>query len=73
MAGMKRKHGVNPSDGVEFYTSSSRTSFEARIDPTYGQRSAIPGLDDQTVMEGDKDTLDYDDEMDALRYLRAVR
>ena len=47
--------------------------MEARVDPTYGQRSAIPGLDDDTVMEGDEDTLDYDEDMEALKYLRAVR
>jgi hypothetical protein len=49
---------------------------EARVDPTYGQRSAIPGLDDDTTMngdDGDDGELNYEEDMDALAYLRSVR
>jgi hypothetical protein len=49
-----------------------------RVDPTFGQRSAIPGLDDydgEYPIDGDgEDTeLDYENSIDALSYLRAVR
>jgi hypothetical protein len=73
MAGTKRKHGEEISDAMYSNKSRSRPSVEARVDPTYGQRSAIPGLDDNTVMEGDEDDFYYDEDMDALAYLRAVR
>jgi hypothetical protein len=73
MAGTKRKHGEESSEAVYTSKSRSRPSVEGRIDPTYGQRSAIPGLDDDTVMEGDDEDLNYDEGMDALAYLRSVR
>jgi hypothetical protein len=73
MAGTKRKHGDDSPDTVYTNKLRSRPSGEARIDPTYGQRSAIPGLDDDTIMEGESDDLNYDEEMDALTYLRSVR
>ncbi|KAE9372454.1 hypothetical protein N431DRAFT_457167 [Stipitochalara longipes BDJ] len=73
MAGTKRKHGEDSPDAVYTNKSRSRPSGEARIDPTYGQRSAIPGLDDDTTMEGEGQDLNYDEEMDALTYLRSVR
>lgn len=66
MAGTKRKsRGDTPEDT---YSSKSRAkpSAEAKVDPTYGQRSAIPGLDNEALEYGDED-------MDALAYLRAVR
>jgi hypothetical protein len=45
-------------------------SHGGRVDPTSGQRSAIPGLDD----ENEDSDLEYGEEMeDALSYLRAVR
>ncbi|KAG0650136.1 hypothetical protein D0Z07_3400 [Hyphodiscus hymeniophilus] len=71
MAGNKRKYGQDSSN--EIYTNKSRAkpTMEARVDPTYGQRSAIPGLDDADV-DGDEEELNYDDK-DALSYLRAVR
>lgn len=72
MAGTKRKsRGDTPE---EVYNSKSRAkpSAEAKVDPTYGQRSAIPGLDDETLQYADED-FDYDEDMDALAYLRAVR
>ncbi len=73
MAGTKRKHGEESSEAVYASNSRSRPSVEGRIDPTYGQRSAIPGLDDDTIMEGDDEDLNYDEGMDALAYLRSVR
>ncbi|PMD14447.1 hypothetical protein NA56DRAFT_694090 [Hyaloscypha hepaticicola] len=73
MAGMKRKHGEDSSEAVYTSKSRSRPSVEGRIDPTYGQRSAIPGLDDDTIIDGDDQDLNYDEEMDALAYLRSVR
>lgn len=73
MAGKKRKHGDDSLDAVFTNKSRSRPSAEGRIDPTYGQRSAIPGLDDDTIMEGEDKNLNYDGEMDALAYLRSVR
>lgn len=73
MAGTKRKHGDDSTDTVYNSKSRSRPSAEARIDPTYGQRSAIPGLDDDTIMEGEDGDLKYDEEMDAMTYLRSVR
>jgi hypothetical protein len=82
----KRNRNGDPSE-VENYPSSSgntnkrqRTSTEdgakqshtqGRMDPTFGQRSAIPGLDDYTAVS-DED-LDYGEDMDALSYLRSVR
>jgi len=73
MAGKKRKHDEEPPSGMYNNKSRSRPSVEARVDPTYGQRSAIPGLDDDTRMEGEDDELNYDEDMDALAYLRSVR
>jgi hypothetical protein len=73
MGGTKRKYREDSPTSLYSNKARSRPSVEARVDPTYGQRSAIPGLDDDTVMEGDEDTLDYDEDMEALKYLRAVR
>ncbi|KAL9012440.1 MAG: hypothetical protein Q9173_002790 [Seirophora scorigena] len=55
------------SDG-DHGTSEDATS-KAPVDPTYGQRSAFPGLDD-TVEE---DALFYGPANDGLEYLRMVR
>lgn len=73
MAGTKRKRG---KDSEEIYNNNdgrSRPPVEPRVDPTYGQRSAIPGLDDDTTMDCEEEPLNYDEGMDALSYLRAVR
>lgn len=72
-AGMKRKYvGI---DCEQLYSNKSRNKpVEGRVDPTFGQRSALPGLDDDTSMEADEEGLNYDEEEDAaLAYLRAVR
>jgi hypothetical protein len=73
MAGLKRKQDEDSPEQLYTNKSRSRPSVEARVDPTYGQRSAIPGLDDDTTIEGEEDGLNYDDDVDALAYLRAVR
>jgi len=73
MASMKRKRDSDSPDQLYSNKSRARASIEARVDPTYGQRSALPGLDDETILEGQEDWLDYDEGMDALSYLRAVR
>jgi hypothetical protein len=73
MGGTKRKHGGESANEVYNNKSRSRPSAEARVDPTYGQRSALPGLDDELRVDGEDDGLDYGEEMDAISYLRAVR
>ena len=45
------------------------TSSPSRIDPTYGQRGAFPGLDGSD----NDDTLFYGPASDGLEYLRMVR
>ena len=45
------------------------TSSQPRIDPTYGQRSAFPGLDDPH----DDNALFHGPASDGLEYLRMVR
>lgn len=79
MTDNKRKYeeaGSGSEDEILVEPSIKKSRFkpssEARVDPTYGQRSAIPGLDDENTMAGD-DWLDYEDGMEALTYLRAVR
>jgi hypothetical protein len=88
----KRKHKHDPSVDAESteYESSKRLRQlgdnytknikHGRVDPTFGQRSAIPGLDDddgEFAIGGDNDDqdldLDYGDSVDALSYLRSVR
>lgn len=58
--------------------NSSTLGVEPRLDPTYGQRGAFPGLDDDDG-NGDRwgakeeDTLFYGPASDGLEYLRMVR
>jgi len=68
---VKRKYDDDSLSGIYDNKSRARQSVEARVDPTYGQRSALPGLDDE--ISGEDDDLNYGNEMDALAYLRAVR
>jgi hypothetical protein len=69
----KRKYDEDdPSYGNKSRTRAPGEAY-ARVDPTYGQRSAIPGLDDYTRDDDDGDSLNYDADMDALAYLRSVR
>ncbi|KAH7333153.1 hypothetical protein BKA65DRAFT_507279 [Rhexocercosporidium sp. MPI-PUGE-AT-0058] len=72
MAGTKRKSRGDTPEEVYSSKSRSKAFTEAKVDPTYGQRSAIPGLDNEGLHYSDED-FDYDEDMDALAYLRAVR
>jgi hypothetical protein len=44
---------------------------EGKPDPTYGQRAAFPGLDGPAHLSDDD--LEFEEDGDALAYLRAVR
>ena len=44
---------------------------EGKPDPTYGQRAAFPGLDGPSQISDDD--LEFEEDGDALAYLRAVR
>jgi hypothetical protein len=72
MAGRKRKHGQDSPNELYSNKTRARPTAEPRVDPTYGQRSAIPGLDDDANIDGFEEDLNYNDQ-DALSYLRAVR
>lgn len=76
---MKRKQ-QGPQTGESLHNKRSRyneddandgipTVAQSKIDPTYGQRGAFPGLDD---LEGE-DELFYGPASDGLEYLRMVR
>ncbi|KAL8986809.1 MAG: hypothetical protein Q9177_003932, partial [Variospora cf. flavescens] len=64
IAQSKRTRYSNGDNG----TSEDATS-KAQVDPTYGQRSAFPGLDDPV----EEDILFYGPASDGLEYLRMVR
>jgi hypothetical protein len=72
MVATKRKHHLDSPNEVYGNKSRAKPAVEARVDPTYGQRSALPGLDNDANFDGFDEDLNYDDQ-DALRYLRAVR
>ena len=60
-----RTSSLNDDDGGD---ESSSKAPQPRVDPTYGQRGAFPGI------EGDEeDTLFYGPASDGLEYLRMVR
>ncbi|SPQ19065.1 d7e2c077-36d8-4dd7-935c-52588288f31a [Thermothielavioides terrestris] len=46
---------------------------ESKADPTYGQRVAFPGLDDDEPAQLTDDDLEFEEHDEALAYLRAVR
>jgi hypothetical protein len=73
MAGTKRKQGDDSIGQMHGSKSHARQSeVQPRLDPTYGQRSALPGLDNESITTGDD--LGYGDaDAEALNYLRAVR
>ncbi|KAL9594049.1 MAG: hypothetical protein Q9179_005579, partial [Wetmoreana sp. 5 TL-2023] len=60
----KRPRYANDEEDV-----SANQSSKAPVDPTYGQRSAFPGLDDPA----EEDALFYGPASDGLEYLRMVR
>ena len=74
----KRNHPENQDVESAFYKRSRLnkpdgsddlpTSSQPRIDPTYGQRGAFPGLD-----SSQNDGLYYGPASDGLEYLRMVR
>ncbi|KAG4033186.1 hypothetical protein MFRU_005g01990 [Monilinia fructicola] len=66
MAGTKRARSPSPSLSRLYSNKRSNPVKEGRVDPVYGQRSALPADDD--------DSISLDEEgMDALSYLRSVR
>ncbi|KAK2625412.1 hypothetical protein QTJ16_004724 [Diplocarpon rosae] len=73
MTGLKRKSSGSSLEEIYSNKSRSKPLVEAKVDPIYGQRSAIPGLDDDTIDYGEDTDLNYDVKIDALAYLRAVR
>ncbi|KAL8830182.1 MAG: hypothetical protein Q9191_001578 [Dirinaria sp. TL-2023a] len=62
----KRRRTYESGDDDE-HESSNRTA-QPKVDPTYGQRGAFPGLD-----EGEDEQLFYAPASDGLEYLRMVR
>ena len=80
MMSMKRKSEsvdvIKPLNAKRYRTSETEIDSDAlskasqpRVDPTYGQRGAFPGLDDS----GPNDSLFYAPASDGLEYLRMVR
>lgn len=53
--------------------SSRQKQSEGKPDPTYGQRVAFPGLDDDEPALLTDDDLELEEDVGALDYLRAVR
>lgn len=55
--------------------SKPSLGVQPRLDPTYGQRGAFPGLDDAEAGEGQEgdESLFYGPASDGLEYLRMVR
>ncbi|KAL2158372.1 hypothetical protein VTH06DRAFT_4420 [Thermothelomyces fergusii] len=81
--GAKRGHDAVTADGSEPSQASSKRRREQQIlrpkqveskpDPTYGQRAAFPGLDDDGSAQISDEDLEFEESSDALAYLRAVR
>ncbi|KAK0737515.1 hypothetical protein B0T21DRAFT_286109 [Apiosordaria backusii] len=53
--------------------SSKSKQVEAKTDPTYGQRTAFPGLDDDGTGQFSDSDLEFEECGDALAYLKSVR
>lgn len=67
---------IEPTSAKRYRTSDTEINSDAlskasqpRVDPTYGQRGAFPGLDDSNA----DDALFYGPASDGLEYLRMVR
>lgn len=81
--GSKRDYDAVTADDNEPSQSSSKRRREQQIlkvkqvenkpDPTYGQRAAFPGLDDDDSAQISDEDLEFEENSDALAYLRAVR
>ena len=80
MMNVKRKSQsadvIEPTNAKRYRTSETKIDSDAlsrasqpRVDPTYGQRGAFPGLDDSNP----DDALFYGPASDGLEYLRMVR
>lgn len=65
MAGTKRARSPSPSLSHIYSNKRSNPVREGRVDPVYGQRSALPADDDSISLD--------EDGLDALSYLRSVR
>ena len=63
---LNKRSRISQLDGGE---DDSPSTTQARVDPTYGQRGAFPGLDDAVGEDG----LFYGPANDGLEYLRMVR
>ena len=64
----KRNKTANLGDeDANLFASANAT--QPQVDPTYGQRGAFPGLEDND----DEDELFYGPASDGLEYLRMVR
>jgi hypothetical protein len=63
----------SPSKRRREQQSSKPRQAEGKPDPTYGQRTAFPGLDDEDATQITDDDLEFEETGDALAYLRAVR
>ena len=67
-------HSSQPSSKRQRNQPSSNNRAKTQqpaTDITYGQRCVFPGLDDSLVHTDDD--IDYEDEQDALAYLKSVR
>ncbi|KAF7934934.1 uncharacterized protein EAE98_002979 [Botrytis deweyae] len=65
MTGTKRARSPSPPGSYLYSNKKSNSVIEARVDPIYGQRSALPADDDSLSLD--------EDGIDALNYLRSVR
>ncbi|MCJ1474555.1 hypothetical protein MMC13_003214 [Lambiella insularis] len=66
---VEKRRWTNRSNIEDDETLSSSYNIPSRVDPTYGQRGAFPGLD---TCPGEDD-LFYEPASDGLQYLRMVR
>jgi hypothetical protein len=54
-------------------SQKSSKHAENKRDPTYGQRAAFPGLNDGEPAQLTDDDLEFEEDADAIAYLRSVR
>jgi len=82
MASNKRKSFALYDDGSMYdepeeqpikRAKKEKPKQQPRVDPTYGQTSAFPGLDSYSAYQAEEDDLEYEDDIEALQYLQAVR
>jgi hypothetical protein len=68
----KSSGGDNDTTPTKRPRQMTQSINHGRVDPNFGQRSALPGLDEHDLVLDDED-LDYGDDGGALSYLRSVR